>query len=302
MPLDVIPWSDGQNEPQRRRSARFSPNSSDHTKMAPSASAVKRRITVKKIAPRKTTLGPSDHNKENTQRGQDSDVLAETKKQKFSTPDRVQKRNSSSSSGKKQKRTVSVPSPIVPSPNVSAKSNGRSTRIQTRNRTSSLQPKDGVQTSTVGPKAQVQTPTVELKDQDQAQTEQPDPAALVWSQKARRSYSRLSVHSLNSPNSRLSLFGFEKLQTPEVVRWENQRENRSGLDGSPSALASFTSLLEGEECALEPDLNIPGVSLVKEKRRRRKKVQQMGESEMDEMAAKMNAEFERAEEFQLIVE
>lgn len=78
-------------------------------------------------------------------------------------------------------------------------------------------------------------------------------------------------------------------------------QNKSNLEGSLSALASFTSLLEAEDCDVEPDLNIPGVAVVKEKKKR-KKVQQIASSELDKLAAKMNAEFDEAEEFELVVE
>ncbi|KAM9824488.1 sororin [Neosynchiropus ocellatus] len=134
----------------------------------------------------------------------------------------------------------------------------------------------------------------------QPHSQQPvDPEDLVWSHKARRSYSRLSD---KSPGSRRTMFGFEKLQTPEVG--QKVRQVRSGVDisGSMSGLSSFSSLLEAEDCGYpEPDLNIPGVALVKEKRKR-KKVQQMKTTELDALAAKMNAEFEEAEGFELVVE
>ncbi|XP_042362605.1 sororin [Plectropomus leopardus] len=132
-----------------------------------------------------------------------------------------------------------------------------------------------------------------------------DPEDEVWSQKVRRSYSRLSDKSFNSPNSRESLFGFEKLKTPEVVRRVELSKTGMEVSGSLSGLNSFTSLLEAEDCGSgfpEPDPNIPGVAVVKEKRKRRKKVQEIGSTELDELAAQMNAEFEEAEEFELIVE
>ncbi|KAJ8282833.1 hypothetical protein COCON_G00053520 [Conger conger] len=119
--------------------------------------------------------------------------------------------------------------------------------------------------------------------------EQPqDPAGLEWSQKVRRSYSRLSagdhsfagspVHTPSSPTPcrRETLFGFEQLQTPPVGNG---------------------SVADSPEC----DPNIPGVALVKEKRRR-KKVQQIKMSEFDLLAAQMNAEFVEAESFDLVVE
>ncbi|XP_029370582.1 sororin [Echeneis naucrates] len=132
-----------------------------------------------------------------------------------------------------------------------------------------------------------------------------DPEDAVWSQKVRRSYSRLGNVSVNSPDHQENLFGFEKLQTPEVVQ-RVRRASKTGPDasGSLSCLNSFTSLLEAEASGSafpEPDPNIPGVSVVKE-RRRRKKVHQMNSSELDALAAQMNAVFEEAEEFELVVE
>lgn len=118
------------------------------------------------------------------------------------------------------------------------------------------------------------------------------PQDAVWSQKVRRSYSRLSDQSPN----RESLFGFERLQTPEVMRG-----SRPALELSGSGLNSFASLLEADECGSGPAPDIPGVSVVKEKRRRRK-VQQIKPTELDALAARMNAEFQEAEEFQLVVE
>lgn len=126
-----------------------------------------------------------------------------------------------------------------------------------------------------------------------------DPENATWSQKARRSYSRLSGRSLSSPAPRETLFGFETLKTPEVLRATEQ--SRTALEANHSGLGSFTSLLEAEETS-EPDPNIPGVVVVKERRRRRRKVQHMDTMELDVLAARMNEEFQKAEEFELVVE
>uniref|UniRef100_A0A3B4BKF3 Cell division cycle associated 5 n=1 Tax=Periophthalmus magnuspinnatus TaxID=409849 RepID=A0A3B4BKF3_9GOBI len=242
MPLEIMKELDGGNEPQRRRSARLSPSQTNQTsdnKMAPSAAFVKRRITVKKIAPRKNTLAST------------------------------------------------IPSPILPSPPPPL--TAKIPKVQTRARTPEIQTKNQT------PKVQTRKQTPKVQTQTEDQNHQPDPVDMVWSQKVRRSYSRLSDTSLNSPNSRLTLFGFEKLQTPEVIRKDG---NKSGLEasGSFSTLPSFMSLLEAEDY-----LNIPGVVVVKQKRRR-KKVQCIDNNEIEELAAKMNAEFEEAEEFELFVE
>lgn len=146
----------------------------------------------------------------------------------------------------------------------------------------------------------------------------PEPAAPqdpVWAQKVRRSYSRLSLgdKSFESPQPqpasspslrrRDSLFGFEKLQTPEVVWKTGQPEGGADVSRSLFGVSSFT-LLEGDKSAASPpevDVNIPGVALVKEKRRR-KRVPQMNLAELDVLAAQMNAEFDEAEGFELVVE
>lgn len=242
---------------QRRRSARLtspllqanvSQNASD--KMALSTVAVKRSITVRKIAPRKT-VAPSDENKENTPRRSEG---SQQKKAKVSTPGNVTSHGRSSSTKKK----AVLPSPILP--------------------------------STPPPVATSQQPAV-------------DPDNAVWSQKVRRSYSRLSEKSLNSPHSRETLFGFDNLQTPEVVRPAGRPKVGLEASGSLSGLNSFSSLLEAEDCGAtfsELDSNIPGLPVVEKKKRR--KAQQIDQSVVDAIAAKMNAEFEEAEEFELTVE
>lgn len=131
-----------------------------------------------------------------------------------------------------------------------------------------------------------------------------EPGDAEWSQKVRRSYSRLSDKSSNSPDARETLFGFDQLKTPEVVRSAKPSKTRLELSRSLSALNSFTSLLEENDCGsalLEQDPNIPGLAVVREKRRRRR-VRQIDDAELDAMAAQMNAEFEEAEVFELVVE
>lgn len=261
-PENVMLDFNNLNGSQRRRSARLSSppqaniNVKPGDKMAPVSVAVKRSITVRKIAPRKT-VAPSEHDKENTPRRSGSEC-SQQKKPKVSTPGNVTGRGGSSSA--KKKKAV-MPSPILP--------------------------------SSPPPPSRPQQPAV-------------DPEDAVWSQKVRRSYSRLSDKSLNSPDSRETLFGFEKLMTPEVFRGVGKSKTGVEVSGSLSGLNSFTSLLEADDCGSafpEPDTNIPGVAMVKEKRRRRKKkLQQIEESELDAMAAEMNAEFEEAEVFELVVE
>ncbi|KAF7688588.1 sororin isoform X1 [Silurus meridionalis] len=238
--------SDG-GVPQRRRSARLSANE-EH--VPPKATApcvpVKRSITVRKIAPRKTQA-TSEPDKENVEK----QVSSESRKRP------------QTSSPAQAETTVSKPTILSP--------------IQA---SASPSPHTG-------------------------QPEQ-DP---VWSNKVRRSYSRLSTgdrsfdstipQSASSPTRRETLFGFERLQTPEVVR----KVDTSRGAFSTTCVGSF-NLSAAEESISnppEPDLNIPGVCLAK-KNARRKRVQQIKMSELDVLAAKMNAEFEEAEGFELVVE
>ncbi|KAM4550136.1 sororin [Fundulus diaphanus] len=124
--------------------------------------------------------------------------------------------------------------------------------------------------------------------------EQRDP---VWTRKVRRSYSRLSDSSPHSPRKRETLFGFEKLSTPEVVR---NRAEHSGT--SLEVSGSFVSVLEAEEGCSGPDPNIPGVVVVVKEKRRKRKVLPIDTEELEVLAAQMNAEFREAEEFDLVVE
>ncbi|XP_030597719.1 sororin [Archocentrus centrarchus] len=255
----IMTESNSFDSSQRRRSPRLSspPQAQSDNKMALPSVAVKRSITVRKIAPRKT-VALLEQNKENTPRPSGSEGIQQ-KKLKVSTPGPVPDREGSSSSAKKEKKAA-MPSPILPS----------------------------------SPSPASRPPQL-------------DPDDDVWSQKVRRSYSRLSEKSLNGTDSCETLFGFEKLKTPEVVV-RRPGLSKSGLEvsaGSFTGLNSFTSLLEADDyCGSafpEPDPNIPGVAVVKEKRRR-KKIQQIDTTELDALAAKMNAEFEEAEEFELVVE
>lgn len=191
------------------------------------APAVKRSITVRKIAPRKTQA-LCDSNKENV--------------------------SGSSAVVKSSPAAASVLSPVPPPP----------------------------------------SPSVSALHREPEQ----DP---VWPLRVRRSYSRQSLgdRSFGSPNARPAppsshntpdtLFGFERLQTPEVMR--------------TAAVGSFHLSAADDSVSQPPEIdpNIPGVCLGK-KTARRKRVQQMKMSELDLLAAEMNAEFEEAESFELFVE
>eukprot|EP00064_Thunnus_orientalis_P020684 superscaffoldBa00005827_g20829 len=102
-----------------------------------------------------------------------------------------------------------------------------------------------------------------------------------------------------------NLNGSQRRRSPRYS--SSSTDNKMALTAvAVKRLNSFMSLLEGaDDCGgsavPEVDTNIPGVAVVKEKRRR-KKVQQINTTELEELAAKMNAEFEEAEEFELTVE
>ncbi|XP_018115227.1 sororin isoform X1 [Xenopus laevis] len=140
---------------------------------------------------------------------------------------------------------------------------------------------------------------------------------IIMSQKVRRSYSRLEM-SLNSSSSlysptrktdssdtstpnvvlksgRSSLFGFDKLLNSEMPDGELKKSNGVTRKKNTKERILGTVLPE------EPDHNIPGVVLAKQKRRKRK-VAIIEKSDLDEWAAFMNAEFEEAEKFDLTVE
>ncbi|XP_004074195.1 sororin [Oryzias latipes] len=254
----VMVESNRHIDPPRRRSPRLSstlqpPGKIDTNMAALEAVPVKRSITLRKIAPRKTVTS-AEQDKENTPR-RTSNRLGQ--KKEVSTPDLVPDRRASAISSAKKKKQASMPSPILPS----------------------------------------SPPTSNPAEKPPA-----TPEDAEWARKVRRSYSRLSDKSLHSPDSRDTLFGFQHLQTPEVNRAAGQ--SRSALElSSISALNSFTSLLDTDAGgAAEPDPNIPGVAVVKERKRRRKKVAPIDGVELDVLVAQMNAEFQEAEEFELVVE
>lgn len=115
-----------------------------------------------------------------------------------------------------------------------------------------------------------------------------DARDLEMSKKVRRSYSRLETlgSASTSTPGRRSYFGFgvpEDLSRVSPVVCANL----TGVPAKPWA----------------PDTTLPGISppVLKEKRKK-KKVQEILKSELDEWAAAMNAEFEAAEQFDLLIE
>ncbi|XP_026119253.1 sororin [Carassius auratus] len=243
--------SNGKSPP-RRRSCRLSANDESlASKVVAPPVAVKRSITVRKIAPRKTQA-LSDNNKENVER------LSEV-------PTKLSR--------------VLTSSPVV-----------------------ATVPKTAVLSPILPPSS----PSSHPKKSGQ------DP---VWSQKVRRSYSRLSMGEKSfespksfhapstSPNNRETLFGFERLQTPEVMR-KTEGSRVAPLGSMSISLGSFNMSAADDSTSNPPEIdqNIPGVCLGKKKTTRRKRIQQIKMSELDVLAAKMNAEFEEAESFELVVE
>ncbi|KAM3824700.1 sororin [Vipera latastei] len=135
---------------------------------------------------------------------------------------------------------------------------------------------------------------------------------LAMAKRVRRSYSRLDVslsHSftekqgfpsfglagtstpVGGPGKRQTLFGFEKLLLPA----EPLEPSAPHPSGAPKTAAAESGAIGNL------DTDIPGISFGREKRRK-KKMPQFDKSEMDEWAAQMNAEFEEAEKFDLLVE
>ncbi|XP_058016738.1 sororin [Ahaetulla prasina] len=134
---------------------------------------------------------------------------------------------------------------------------------------------------------------------------------LTMAKRVRRSYSRLDVSLSRSftdkpefpsfslagtstpagaPGKRQTLFGFEKLLLPGEL-----------AEPSTLHLISAPKAVEESGAFRKPDTDIPGISFCREKRRK-KKVPEFDKSKMDEWAAQMNAEFEEAEKFDLLVE
>uniref|UniRef100_A0A670ZLT3 Cell division cycle associated 5 n=1 Tax=Pseudonaja textilis TaxID=8673 RepID=A0A670ZLT3_PSETE len=121
---------------------------------------------------------------------------------------------------------------------------------------------------------------------------------LAMAKRVRRSYSRLDLSFLagtstpaGAPSKRQTLFGFEKLLLPG----ELAEPSAEHIASAPKAAAAESGAFG------KPDTDIPGISFGREKRRK-KKVPEFDESKMDEWAAQMNAEFEEAEKFDLLVE
>lgn len=121
-----------------------------------------------------------------------------------------------------------------------------------------------------------------------------DARDLEMSKKVRRSYSRLETLASTSTSTpgRRSCFGFEGLLGAEDL---------SGV--SPVVCSKFTEVPRVCAKPWAPDMTLPGISPPPEKqKRKKKKMPEILKTELDEWAAAMNAEFEAAEQFDLLVE
>nr|KAF6437199.1 cell division cycle associated 5 [Molossus molossus] len=113
------------------------------------------------------------------------------------------------------------------------------------------------------------------------------------SKKVRRSYSRLETFHCASTSTpgRPSCFGFEGLLGTEDL---------AGV--SPLLCSKLTEVSRVPVNPWVPDTTLPGISPPVKEKRKKKKVPEILKSELDEWAAAMNAEFEAAEQFDLLVE
>ncbi|XP_008072912.1 sororin [Carlito syrichta] len=144
------------------------------------------------------------------------------------------------------------------------------------------------------PATPASTPVHILNAKSSSKDGELDARDLEMSKKVRRSYSRLETlasASTSTPGHR-SCFGFEGLLGAE------------GLSGvSPVVGSKFIEAPRVPVKPWAPDTTLPGISpVVVKQKRKKKKVPEILKSELDEWAAAMNAEFEAAEQFDLLVE
>lgn len=133
-----------------------------------------------------------------------------------------------------------------------------------------------------------------------------DSRDLEMSQKVRRSYSRLQslgCASTSTPGRR-SFFGFEGPDdlpgvSPVVCSKLIETPKVPAKDLVP---ARTKDLVPDSTKDLVPARTLPGISPPVVKEKRKKKVPEILKSELDKWAVAMNAEFEAAEQFELLIE
>ncbi|XP_037697131.1 sororin-like isoform X1 [Choloepus didactylus] len=135
-----------------------------------------------------------------------------------------------------------------------------------------------------------------LKVESSSKERHPDARDLEMSKKVRRSYSRLqalgSASTSTSTPGRRSCFGFERLLGAEDL---------AGVSPVVCSKSAEAPSVPVKPCI--PDTALPGISpLIMKEKRKKKKVPEILKSQLDEWAAAMNAEFEAAEQFDLLVE
>ncbi|XP_003798681.1 sororin [Otolemur garnettii] len=149
--------------------------------------------------------------------------------------------------------------------------------------------------SPVTPATPTTTPVQNLNSDFDSGEGDLDARDLEMSKKVRRSYSRLetlsSASTSTSTPGRQSCFGFESLLGAEDL---------SGV--SPVVCPKLVEVPRVPAKPCTPDTTLPGISPPVVKQKRKKKVPEILKSELDEWAAAMNAEFEAAEQFDLLVE
>ncbi|CAK6449709.1 unnamed protein product [Pipistrellus nathusii] len=141
------------------------------------------------------------------------------------------------------------------------------------------------------PATPVQSPDVVESNSSEGDLDTRD---LDMSKKVRRSYSRLDplcASTSTSTPGRPSCFGFERLLGTEDL---------AGV--SPLVCSKLTEVPRVPGDPLVPDTTLPGISPPVKEKKKKKKVPEILKSELDEWAAAMNAEFEAAEQFDLLVE
>ncbi|XP_063800890.1 sororin isoform X1 [Pseudophryne corroboree] len=291
----VVTWRlQGLASPPARRSRRNSGSSSKSAGSPLPVQVMKRSVTAKKIMPRKTLA-----------------ALVSAESQPAISSAAAQP-NTASSAAPQSTPNVSHFTAVLRrssrvSPN-SGKENAvhEKSQVVTKRETSKCSPSKIDILSPI-PLNIPQSPTFDDREK-------------VMSQKVRRSYSRLEM-SLNgssllySPTrnddssdtstphlvpktGRKSLFGFNKLLSSEAQEEIWTLKNLSETKHTNNESTSGTIIKLSVE---ELDHNIPGVTLVKQKRRK-PKLLQIKKSDLDDWAATMNAEFEEAEKFDLLVE